>query len=114
MLWKLFKPRAKTAPTPEKPRGDYHAVQIASGAVACEAVCSIAGMRFLSREGPPRVPLKNCSIPEQCTCRYLHHADRRHEVRRNSDHAWGPADHLPPERERRRSPGRRATDLRRD
>ena len=114
MSWGFFKPRAKPRAKPAaaaaQPRGEFHAVQIVSSGTVCAAARALSETRFLSREGPPTLPLPNCTIAGTCQCRYQHHADRRRDVRRNSDHAWGPADHMPPGRERRSSPGRRASD----
>jgi hypothetical protein len=114
MIWNPFKSRPKAAPVAQvakpRPRGEFHAVQIVSNGVVCEAARALSETRFLSREGPPTLPLAQCAFASTCQCRYQHHADRRRDVRRNSDHAWGPADKLPPGRERRRTGGRRASD----
>jgi hypothetical protein len=98
----------------ETPVGDgaFHAVDIVTSGVACNAVKHLAGTRFLSRERPPQLPLGNCDTPGSCACRYRHHEDRRKESRLHPDHAWGNAAPLSPERERRRAAGRRATDAR--
>jgi hypothetical protein len=90
----------------------FHAVDIVTSGVACNAVKHLAGTRFLSRERPPQLPLGNCDTPGSCACRYRHHEDRRKESRRHSDHAWGNSAPLSPERERRRASGRRETDAR--
>jgi hypothetical protein len=112
MMFSLFKRMARV---PDKkqaaaPESAYHAVDIVSNGVCCKAVQHLAGTRFLSRERPPQLPLGNCDFPQACTCRYRHHEDRRRELRRHSDHAWGSAAPLPADRERRRASGRRASD----
>jgi hypothetical protein len=96
----------------ERPRSDqpFHAVSIETGPQACDAAKARAGYRFLSREAP-RLPLRDCTCA-QCTCRYLHHADRRTFARRISDNrdAVVQAPYSGPERRTRSSPGRRVHD----
>jgi hypothetical protein len=112
MKFSLF----KSAPAPQTARqgrqeSAFHAVDIVTSGTPCKAAQHLAETRFLSRERPPQLPLGNCDTPATCVCRYRHHEDRRRELRRHSDHAWGSGSPLPPERERRRITGRRATDL---
>ena len=85
----------------------YHAVSILAGARACSEALKCADARFLSAHVPPPLPLPDCDS-ERCTCRYKHHDDRRAGPRREdaSDRGlqrWRGA-------ERRRLPGRRASD----
>ena len=69
----------------------WHAVSILPRGEACAPARSIAGKRFLSSEGPPRLPLSGCTAAT-CTCRYTHHSDRRVH-RRDSGIAAGTAGH---------------------
>jgi hypothetical protein len=86
----------------------YHAVSIVPApAGACEAVKALAGRRFLSKEAPT-TPLPGCDALA-CRCAYKHHTDRRATRRRAVDRK-GPPSRGPKAEERRRSPGRRATD----
>jgi len=111
MIFSLFK-RTPGSPDKQVPADSgFHAVDIVSNGTACAAVRHLAGTRFLSRERPPQLPLGNCDSPATCTCRYRHHEDRRRGLRRHTDQAWGSQTPLPPERERRRIGGRRASDL---
>ena len=58
----------------------YHAVTIEPGPRCCTLARSISDKRFLSTNAPP-LPLKSCSRAD-CTCRYVHYADRRLGPRR--------------------------------
>ena len=49
----------------------------------CDAVQNLGNVRFLNREAP-LVPLKNCTQKATCSCRYVHHADRRIGQRRTT------------------------------
>jgi hypothetical protein len=55
----------------------WHAVAIQPGPKRCAAVEALLGQRFLSSDAP-NLPLKDCT-ESQCTCRYRHYEDRRHE-----------------------------------
>jgi hypothetical protein len=85
----------------------WHAVSIVPGPRVCAKAHGLARVRFLSKEAPP-LPLGGCDA-RGCGCRYRHHEDRRREPRRASDfmaggRSWAGA-------ERRRSTGRRNTDV---
>jgi hypothetical protein len=86
----------------------WHAVSITSGRWCCEAARGKAGFRFLSREAP-RLPLRECSSPDSCTCLYRHHADRRSTPRRKEE-VMGMRRMAPVQNDRRELPGRRAED----
>src|SRR5262245_14086958 len=96
----------------ERPRSEnqFHAVSIITGPQACDAAKAREGFRFLSREAP-RLPLKECTFPN-CTCRYVHHADRRVFARRISDNpdAVVKSPYSGPERRAGSSSGRRIHD----
>ena len=80
----------------------YHAVSIVAAPGACNAVRQLSGRRFLSEEAPsPPLPGCNAAL---CKCGYRHHDDRR-----AADRRAGPRG--PIGEERRRSPGRRSTDV---
>jgi len=53
----------------------FHAVSIQSKKNGCPAVESLKLQRFLSEEAPA-LPLADCCA-QGCTCKYIHHADRR-------------------------------------
>jgi hypothetical protein len=60
---------------------DYRAVSLAAG-VACHAAAKdLVGKRYLMREAP-RLPLPQCATPENCSCKYRKHSDRRDGDRR--------------------------------
>jgi hypothetical protein len=88
------------------PSRPFQAVSIDCGIDACEAARALRDQRFLAKRAPP-LPLASCTHPNSCECRYLKHKDRRAENRRAIGfipvhRRFGP--------ERRRRPGRRATD----
>lgn len=53
----------------------YHAVSIKFPQEACNAAKAMAGRRFLAT-APPKLPLPDCDAAA-CTCRFVHHDDRR-------------------------------------
>lgn len=87
----------------------FHAVEIRCSSSGCLAARSLAGQRFLSRANPPQLPLPGCTQPNRCTCRYLHHDDRREEARRESD-AGNSGIHRMVAVNRRTGRGRRVDD----
>jgi hypothetical protein len=54
---------------------EFHAVSIRFESNACKAAREMEGRRFLSTAAP-RLPLPECDVLE-CSCRFLHHKDRR-------------------------------------
>jgi hypothetical protein len=72
-----------TAAAPRRTVNPHHAVVVVPGRHACAAAYALRDRRFLSREAPA-LPLTGCSAGE-CSCRYEHHGDRRHAVRRARD-----------------------------
>jgi hypothetical protein len=87
----------------------YHAVSVVPCPGACPAARGLKGKRFLSREAPS-LPLANCSVAG-CRCAYRHHDDRRAEDRRGGERRMGQAAATRSGPDRRRSLGRRVTDL---
>jgi hypothetical protein len=87
----------------------FHAVEIHCGKASCPAAMLLVGRRFLSRGAPPILPLSNCDRPDNCPCRYAHHADRRDEPRRDAD-ASGSGIRRIPDNNRRTGRGRRRED----
>jgi hypothetical protein len=87
----------------------FHAVEIRCTVNGCLAAQGLGGIRFLSRANPPQLPLSGCTQPNQCTCRYLHHEDRRQGARRESDPGNSGIHRIPPIN-RRTGRGRRADD----
>jgi hypothetical protein len=73
-------PRAEHTPERRNP-GKYHCVEVRYRPGACDAVKQLATKRFLSDEAPP-LPVPGCDAP-RCSCRYVHHDDRRQEDRRH-------------------------------
>ena len=86
----------------------YHAVSIKAGPSCRKTAETLGGKRFLSFEAPP-LPQPTCS-PQGCSCRYLHHADRRSNEDRRERDVWNPTTGGAEGRDRRRSRGRRVTD----
>lgn len=58
----------------------FHCVEPHHHSHCCEAVKALHGKRFLSSEAPS-LPIKGCD-QAHCNCDYIHHKDRRVEVRR--------------------------------
>jgi hypothetical protein len=110
----LFGRRRPVPPAIQEPRAGsrqwisnpYHAVGIAPGLCACEAVRPFVKKRYLAREAPD-LPVVGCT-ERKCVCHYKHFDDRRSGPRRASDKAGPPRGWNGSER--RNSPGRRASD----
>jgi hypothetical protein len=93
----------------------WHAVGIVYVKPGCAACVSMKNVRFLAKEAP-LLPLKNCNNPAGCKCVYKHYGDRRTGPRRTAER-WSAAQSsqsAPGTRavreNRRRGPGRRASD----
>lgn len=95
-------------PSRGKPAAQWHAVEIRSGANACEAAKANLKQRFLAREAP-LLPLRDCDRRQQCECKYRHHDDRRAGPRREDEGAR-PVGGLPDQDDRRYMSGRREED----
>jgi hypothetical protein len=65
----------------KRPLDNYHCVELRYRSDACDAVKQIGAKRFLPGEAP-EVPVAGCDAAK-CSCRYVHHDDRRHNDRRN-------------------------------
>lgn len=88
----------------------YPAVMIASNASACAAAKAQDGCRILAAEAP-RLPLSDCTQPDDCRCRFSKYADRRDEFEpERRHHGVTMRSVLYSEKERRRSGGRRQDD----
>jgi hypothetical protein len=77
---------AKKAAVVAKPKtsnadGDFRAVSLVSSKGSCAAARNSAGKRYLLRE-VPRLPLANCTMPANCSCKFRKDADRRDGDRR--------------------------------
>jgi hypothetical protein len=57
-------------------RNPFAAVSIVPARTCCRASTKLLKQRFLTREAP-LLPLKDCTLSEQCQCRYQKHEDRR-------------------------------------
>ena len=84
----------------------YHAVSIEPGARSCAAARDANGTRFLSTAAP-MLPLRDCTHPAACQCRYTHHQDRRTQRDRRVNFANPHAHKMS---ERRVGGGRRIND----
>lgn len=58
----------------------FHCVETHHHAKCCKAVKALHGKRFLSSEAPA-LPVQGCD-QAHCECDYIHHDDRRAEIRR--------------------------------
>jgi hypothetical protein len=56
----------------------YPAVAVIPCSGACAAAVAVAGRRFLAAEAP-LLPLRDCTLPAGCHCRYRKFPDRREE-----------------------------------
>jgi hypothetical protein len=72
----------KIKPTPfAKPKrpnstGDFRAVEIAPSIMCCAAAMHATRRPYLLREAP-RLPLEDCTMPTNCSCKFRKNADRR-------------------------------------
>jgi len=60
---------------------DFRAVSVAPSRVCCAAATLATGRNILLREAP-RLPLEGCTMPTDCSCKFLKAADRRDGDRR--------------------------------
>lgn len=68
-------------PKPAHVDGDYRAVSLVPCSGCHATTRQSGGKRFLLREAP-RLPLAGCAKPDQCTCKFRKHPDRREADRR--------------------------------
>jgi hypothetical protein len=68
-----------------------------------------ASFRVYLRSEAPTLPLRDCGMPGQCRCRYVHYDDRRH-WRRRSPNILLPGSADKRERRHQGRRGRRRTD----
>jgi hypothetical protein len=59
----------------------FHCVETHHHTHCCDAVKELHGKRFLSAEAP-KLPITGCD-KTHCKCDYIHHDDRRVEIRRD-------------------------------
>jgi hypothetical protein len=74
------KPSSTAAKRPNG-NGDFRAVEIAPSIKCCAAAMQATGKPYLLREAP-RLPLRGCTMPTKCSCRFRKNADRREGDRR--------------------------------
>ena len=88
-IWSSRTPKKKSkSRAVSKPKVDpYHCVELIMDYDACDAAMQLMGKRFLSAEAP-FVPLSKCD-QANCSCRFRHHKDRRHDDRRDPFSASG-------------------------
>jgi|GEM_PF-490232 hypothetical protein len=117
-VWLIFRlrrgptdTRPASVPRPTPPASAYHAVSIKLADFPCNAAQEIAGKRYLSGEAP-KLPLPGCTNASSCSCRFVHHKDRRTGKDRRSP--FGPAGFGPAtgnySKEQRSGQDRRARD----
>lgn len=106
---KIDRPATSLATTASIP-SLYRAVSIVHTGKCCQIAKDIGQKRFLAREAPP-LPLPECALSGECTCRF-----RKHEDRRQNDERRGPGLttsgiwYAGPERRQGTPRGRRSTD----
>lgn len=93
----------------------WHAVAIVTSNPNCPVCSAHKGVRFLAREAP-QLPLADCPTPKECRSVYKHFADRRVGPRRSEERRVFQPMNLAVTRivrdDRRKSTGRRQTDVR--
>jgi hypothetical protein len=72
---------AARMPNLKQPSDNYHCVELRFRPNACDAVKLIGTTRFLPGEAPA-IPVPGCDAAK-CSCRYVHHDDRRSADRRS-------------------------------
>jgi hypothetical protein len=77
------KPAGNAAPKPPSASNDFRAVLVTPGNSGCFAANAIADKRFLFREAP-RLPLVDCTMAPDCSCKFKKLSDRRDRDRRES------------------------------
>ncbi len=94
-------------PAPDKSGGkeSYNAVTVALTARCCDAARATHARPILVRT-LPRLPLPDCTMPDQCRCEFREWPDRRIGERRLPASA-GPSDSGVPPEGRRERPDRR-------
>jgi hypothetical protein len=75
------KPAPSVTAKPATAGNDYRAVSVVPGIRCCSAAKAIVGKCYLFREGP-RLPLENCTMPTNCSCKFKKAPDRRDDDRR--------------------------------
>jgi len=56
----------------------YTAVTIATPARCCQAVNALVGEKILAVHAPA-LPMPNCTMPNECRCRFQKYTDRRED-----------------------------------
>lgn len=111
VLWRRLRSRRETPAAARRaapPNTPYRCVSISTGLNACRAAERTRGKRFLPREAPV-LPLQGCS-EKQCSCRYVHHADRRTDDRRDTFSHFEGLKPTPDQDDKRRGWDRRRGD----
>jgi hypothetical protein len=75
------KPAPRATAKPATAAKDYRAVSVAPGIKYCLAAKTGVGKLHLFRDAP-RLPLANCTMPTNCSCRFKKASDRRDSDRR--------------------------------
>jgi hypothetical protein len=94
---------SKTSPNKTTPKySPYRAVSIRPSMVgSCEASRAMEEQRFLASEAP-LLPLRDCSNPNGCRCKYKHWDDRRQDDRRSPFRGIGEQLHAKDDKRRGR------------
>jgi hypothetical protein len=98
--------------TAERPAGrttSHPAAAIIPCAGACAAAVAVAGRRFLAAEAP-LLPLRDCTRPAGCQCRYRKFPDRREEDAERRSPQGSIGSNWYGGQDQRRSCGRRQDD----
>jgi len=101
-------PQKNRSHLPHQQENPYHAVSIEFGSNACSVVQTIKDKYFLTNEAP-LIPLQGCGSTG-CHCKYKHHDDRRHTIRRPQTLSSSIAYEATGKIDRRVKKGRRSTD----
>ena len=99
--------QAEPAAAPPGRQMCTHAVSIERDLLPCNAVTALGDKRFLSHEAPD-LPLADCDR-DKCTCRYLHHRDRRSQEERRLPFVTHKGFGFEVDGERRKSKDRRSS-----
>ncbi len=91
-------------------KNPWHAIAVVTKTKGCQAVQALNGRRFLSGEAPA-LPLPNCTLVNDCQCRYQKYDDRRAGLRRDADEPSLVRTATSVATNKRLGRGRRASDL---
>jgi len=94
------KPKDENKIASERTKKEYHSIQVIPCENSCESSSWISSKTYLVSEPSkmPRLPLESCNKMDECSCKFKHYDDRRHNEDRRCDsvvllHSFGGNEH---------------------